>query len=275
MNGPAPEPAVKDILENLKGKTRAQQMKILDNITLPDVPRGRPDLTVLEVGKPIDAQALSLMPDDIPASAELFPIEITPDGNCLPRAIATYLYGCEDFHLDVRLRIARELILKQDKYLQENHLSRGGVKLTATMMAMYSDYYNHQTLDANGIAEIYRMEVEQILQQSTYMGVWQLYAASDVLGLPLVSVYPKMGNPNVRTEIHRLILPEVCRFQHTMPAYIMWSSLREDMVAGWWVANHFVLLLPMNSRDTRRGSFLMFFFVKFKPQDQKFIYLKL
>ena len=92
------------------------------------------------------------------------------------------------------------------------------------------------------IRELYCKEVNDILKPGSYMGIWQLFALSSVLGCALFSIYPKKGSPAVQKDLCRVILPRNCRNDATY--YIMWSSCRRDMTVEHWIPNHFTVCLP-------------------------------
>jgi hypothetical protein len=150
--------------------------------------------------------------------------------------------------MDIRLRIAVELMTHRELYLDANYLSKGlqeGQTLTAKTVAQFSDRYKGQFLDEDTVNEIYQQEIHQVLRPQEFMGVWQLFALSSVLSIPIVSIYPNKS-PSVRKDLHRIILP---RSQSSSllnkPAYIMWSSARKDMQDAFWVPNHFCPVLPL------------------------------
>lgn len=62
-----------------------------------------------------------------------------------------------------------------------------------------------------------------------------------------MSVYPQKGNPSVRKDLNRLILPNTDALCQKAPAiYLMWTSTRDDeMVHEHWVPNHFTALIPV------------------------------
>ena len=78
------------------------------------------------------------------------------------------------------------------------------------------------------------------------MGIWQVFALSNVLQLPVFSVYPHLGNTFVRTNLHRLILPRVCAEENAIkvPLVIMWTTTRCDMNVTHWVPNQSEPALP-------------------------------
>ena len=85
--------------------------------------------------------------------------------------------------------------------------------------AMYSDEYIPGTrLSKENIQEVYEKEVLKIVKNGAYMGIWQVLALSNVLQLPVFSVYPHLGNTFIRTDLHRLILPRVCAEENAMKA---------------------------------------------------------
>ncbi|KAL3879439.1 hypothetical protein ACJMK2_031737 [Sinanodonta woodiana] len=112
---------------------------------------------------------------------------------------------------------------------------------------MYSDEYKHGTdrlNDKTTLQDIYEREVMKIRKRSTYMGIWHIFALS-VLQQKVSSIYPKLGNVNVRKDLHKIIHPRVNVCENRI-LYIMWTSTRSDMTRGHWLPNHFVPVLPID-----------------------------
>jgi hypothetical protein len=100
------------------------------------------------------------------------------------------------------------------------------------------------------VKDIYRKEVMKIRIDKTYMGIWQLHTLASVLVTPIYSIYPKLGNPNVRTDLNRLIIPRD-NGNHKDAIYLLWTSTRTN---EHWVPNHCVPVLPIdNTRITLNG----------------------
>lgn len=204
----------------------------------------RSDLSVRGLKANIDATAQNLLPDGIPGEDKV-PVDITGDGNCLPRCASLLAFGSQDYHREIRLRIGLDMVINKSLYLNDNYLSLGlppGKTLTAQNIAQFSDFYCGDN-SSQGVASVYDEEMKSIQKDATYMGLWQLFAVSNVLKVPVYSVYPSKGNPAIVSDIHRLILPK--ETSSSVPAvYIMWTSTRSDMKKGHWLPNHFVVLLP-------------------------------
>jgi hypothetical protein len=113
------------------------------------------------------------------------------------------------------------------------------------MVAQFSDSYVCQHLDANAIEQIYLKEIHQVLKCGEYLGTWQLFAMASLFRTPIFSAYPKLGNPGVRRDLHRIIMPREVGALDPVHV-ILWSSCRQDMVPQNWVPNHFTLLLPVS-----------------------------
>jgi hypothetical protein len=248
-NGPITQTEVKKIMAELIHSPHQLQIETAKHIEFQKVVP-RTDLSVTSLKAEVDATALSLLPTDIPSVQPLsFPIVIEGDGNCLSRCGSILAYGSPAYHMDIRLRIAVELILHRELYLQTDYLSRGlpdGQVLTAKCVAQFSDEYQGQKLDKPTVEKILQAEIHQVLKPKEYMGLWQLMALASVLKQPITSVYPMRGNPSVRRDMHRVILPrEALPLSKQAPACIMWTSARNDMNERNWVPNHFCLVLPM------------------------------
>jgi hypothetical protein len=210
----------------------------------------RSDLSVTGLKYSVDRDALILMPDDIPGhpGPGLFPIVVEGDGNCLTRVGSMLGYGTESYHLEIRLRIAVELILHKDLYLDEAYLSRGlpgNEKLHPDQIAKWSEGYNGQHLSPGVVEKLYCSEINQTLKDKQYLGQWQVFALSSVLNCELFSAYPKRGLDEIRQGRHRTILPRQGSKSKSIPPIVMWSSSRHDMQEEYWVANHFTMILPL------------------------------
>ena len=77
---------VKKTLKSLHNKTRETQLLIISQLKLTPI-TVRDDLTITGLGAEVDNDALDLLPSDLQLNPgeELLPVEIYPDGNCLPR----------------------------------------------------------------------------------------------------------------------------------------------------------------------------------------------
>lgn len=71
-----------------------------------------------------------------------------------------------------------------------------------------------------------------------------MHSLSSVLQMPLFSVYPELGNPIVRSHLHRKIEPREKSTEYR--GRILWTTTRTDMTKNNWVPNHFVPVLPDN-----------------------------
>lgn len=246
--GPSETGIVVEMLKTLIHSPPKYQFSTAQKLHLSDI-SPRTDLSVVALASRVDETASKLMPADVPhLPSNSWPIMIFGDGNCLPRCGSLLAYGSEAYHLEIRLRIAIELILHRESYLDSVYLSRGlpaGEEMTPEQIAHVSESYLGQHLTPSVVAQIFSNEINQTLKKDEYMGIWQLFALSSVIGKPIFSVYPHRGNLNQRKEMHRLLLPREETIQD--PAFIMWSSCREEMLPEYWIPNHFVVLLPMIS----------------------------
>ena len=196
-----------------------------------------------------DFDALQLLPRDIPVlDGRCVPILIEGDGNCLPRVASVLAYGHQGNHLEMRLRIAMELIMFKDRYMDEQYLSQGLPEeqtLTPARVGVLSGNFATEDIDTADVEKLYHREIHEVLLPEVYMGTWQIFALASVLKCPIFSAYPKnLGDPAYRRDLHRFILPRVMTSGGAHIPVIMWSSARRDMNPEHWVPNHFTLVLP-------------------------------
>lgn len=208
----------------------------------------------------MDVVSMNLAPDTyseellgtvlLPGNVKI-PCEVTGDGNCLPRCGSLIAYGMQEYHPEIRLRLVDEMIMFQDKYLNNDYLARGWprdqtpIPTVDMYMDLCSSYAGRQNQGMT-ITDMFNREANDILKLGDFMGVLQLFALSSVLGCPLVSVYPSKGDPLSQRYLHRLILPREMR--SAIPRFIMWTrtSPRGD---AFWGANHFTVLIPYNGEE--------------------------
>ena len=206
------------------------------------------NISVAELKVQGDHSALDLMPDDIPViDTPSVPIIIQGDGNCFPRIGSILAHGNAEKHLEMRLRIAVELILHKESYLDEAYLSQGlpnDQKLPPARVGVISGSFSSVDVDTSDVNALYLKEIHEVLKPGVFMGGWQLFALASVLKCAIFSAYPKRGNPDYRRDLHRFIMPRNLDNTVWRTPVILWSSNRQDMVEEHWIANHVSLVLP-------------------------------
>jgi hypothetical protein len=239
----------KKLIADLIHEPRDQQLKKSEDILRTSLHpiKLRDDLSVVSISAELDEVSNDILPRDIPGAVGKLAVTIFGDGNCLPRCGSMFAYGCEVQHLEIRLRIAVEMIQHRDLYLNSDYLARGHPLPNSDMLpqrfAQYSEVYRGEVLTSAAVERIYNKEIQLILKAGGFMGIWQLFAMASVLKAPIFVVYPELGNQSVRDDLHRMILPR--DMNSRSPRFIMWTNHRDDMVSKHWVPNHFVILLPL------------------------------
>ena len=142
--------------------------------------------------------ALHSMPQDCPK--HLVPIYTTDDSNYLPRALSTALYGYEDNDNILPQRILTENLTNKAYYLDNDYLSNGVTRIHSRgtfpqQYALFSGQYFHPVGgNIDDIVEVvYKKEMLNVY--SSFMGMWQLWAACNIIQRPIISVFPERGSP--------------------------------------------------------------------------------
>ena len=225
---------------------------------LPELPRARPTLAVVPLGKSVDSNSLDLVPHGIPMGEErdLYPVQIYGDGNCLPRVASVFAYGDENRHNEMRLRMCHELITSKQRYLDETFYIDGRNPDTATnrynerhttIYAMCSPCFRTEQLTTyEGISNILDKVILQCAKTGEYCGIWPLASLANILKQSVVSVYPTYWGHNIRPYCHRVFKPD-CPVNETGKAvHILWTNTTgRDKPPRTWSPNHFVPLLPL------------------------------
>ena len=176
---------------------------------------------------------------------------MTADGNCLPRTGSILSFGNESAHEEMSVRIAIELCLNLDLYIDNSYLNRGEhfpeqeSKVLDKTYTMFSEQYVPGSKVTKSVTEeIFKEETVKICKRAEYMGIWQLFALSSVLQKKISSVYPNIGQSSVMQVLNRNILPRQGD-ESEQSVRVMWTSTRTDMEPQNWIPNHFVPILPL------------------------------
>ncbi|KAK3782701.1 hypothetical protein RRG08_037704 [Elysia crispata] len=179
-----------------------------------------------------------------PAGLELlYPVLTEADGNCMPRALSIACFGTDSFHIELRCRAAIELCLNRSYYLEK--------EITRSMqIALLSPCGSGFDLnDFESLPGIFDADTMYSSHLGHALGLWQVEAFANVLGVKIVSIYPTKGPSVMRKLLDCHVMPRKDRriYPHDVP--ILWTSNRSDMNETYWVANHIVPLLPFSLID--------------------------
>jgi len=171
------------------------------------------------------------------------PLKVIGDGNCLPRTASVLMFGFEDHHAEIRVRLAIEMSLHEDIYLDDTFLAQGHCGATNSVSnnyAMFSQVFKHGSrLTAEVVQAIFENEVMLTVRPNHFLGVWHVHALASVIGTRLRAVYPGLGT--VANDLSRIIHPRQQRFEDVM--HIMWTHTTNADRTSWWEPNHFVPLV--------------------------------
>ena len=74
------------------------------------------------------------------------------------------------------------------------------------MYVMFSEQ-NVASLSENIIESVYENEIRGLTRNGSYMGIWLLFAATNILGHPIRSLFPLRGSESFRKDFNRMCLP--------------------------------------------------------------------
>ena len=156
---------------------------------------------------PLDLVALHHIPED--TEPGFAPVQIEGDGNCFPHTISDLQSKTEDMYTEIRIHIINEAVLNMGQHLDDNYVSNGAHNFynrgtLPEQYAQYSDNYNPHV--AFIMLQLYKREVLNICSDGVFMGIWQIFQVANVIKRPITtSVHPKIGNPNVRGDLHQMV----------------------------------------------------------------------
>ncbi|XP_052809213.1 uncharacterized protein LOC128237660 [Mya arenaria] len=187
------------------------------------------EVHILKEGIEVDINAADYIPFDI-LDNQLLPGVVNSDGNCLQSTGSVFAYSDTEHVEEMRVRIIIEQVKHELFYLNDDFLQTGGTtSKTSKQYAQYSEMFipNEREMTNENIKSIYRKEILSITKDKSFMSIWQVHALSSVLKTPIQSVYPELGNRNVRKDMHKLIKP-VSGTNKEPPVFVMWTSNGDD-----------------------------------------------
>lgn len=253
QNERIPQESWHEIGSILRKSSFVEKVEVCELLSIPPLLVAQNTLPeIMELEADEDAEELMQSVGFLPGSVKV-PINILGDGNCGARCGSIMAFGSQQYHFELRFRMAMEMIQFQDLYLSDAYLARGWpeectpVPTVVTYQQLCNRYFLPQQATEMDLTKNFNKEVDDLLEMGSFMGVFALFALASVIGCPLVSVYPAKGDPVAQHDLHRLILPR--ELIHQTPRFIMWSGgvSRDDRL---WVANHFVVLVPFDGKES-------------------------
>ena len=177
-----------------------------------------------------DALAHLLVPDDCPVHREeAFPVYTKGDGNCFLYSLSWIVYGHEDQHVEMKVRLIVEAVRYMDHYLDHEYLCRKyefPYEREKPMGSIYHTYWTDyiQGMDVTGesMVKFYKNEVMSLTKDFQECGIWQIHHVDSVLGQAIHTIFPHYALPNLRKDHNRLVLPR--RMITNENVYVMWTQ---------------------------------------------------
>ena len=126
------------------------------------------------------------------------PVLTLGDGNCCPHSLSIAGFGDDSKHIQIRAKIVIESVINKEKYLNHEYLSQGAVEVCedVTLPEIFTRFsgQNAAGLSDNIVESVYKKEIMSLTKKGSYMGMWQLFAAANVLAHPIRSIFPLRGS---------------------------------------------------------------------------------
>ena len=141
------------------------------------------------------------------------PVDITADGNCLPRSLSRIVFGSGGNDREMRVRLVLDGVLNKKKYLNNANLKAGASSKVqdedfVKRYCRYSDGFDTcRALTKRTIERFYESEWFDYRKRGVYSGIYQLHSAANVLQMKVESYYPDLTVHSVHVDLHRSLFP--------------------------------------------------------------------
>ena len=176
-----------------------------------------------------DTLAHLLVPDDCPVCREeAFPMYIKGDGKCFLYSLSQIVYGHEDHHVEMKVRLIVEVVRYMDHYLDHEYLCREyefsyerEKHMGSIFCTYWADYIQGMDVTGEGMVKFYKNEVMSLAKDFQECGIWQIHQAVSVLGWLIHTIFPHCTLSNLRKDHNWLVLPR--RMIANKNVYVMWT----------------------------------------------------
>ena len=126
------------------------------------------------------------------------PVLTLGDGNYCPCSLSIAGFGDNLKHIEIRAKIVIESVINKEKYINRKYLSQGALEVRedVTLPEIFTMFsgQNAAGLSDNIVESVYEKEIMSLTKKGSYMGMWQLFAASNVLAHSIRSIFPLRGS---------------------------------------------------------------------------------
>ena len=171
------------------------------------------DKTSFPLGQnPVHDLTKELYPTYLPKGYD--PINAYGDGNCLPRSISLIGYDNQKYFQEIRAMLA-VLGVRYKEFFLDNTFLNLGSNFDIDLAEYYAITSESYTIHARSgkwsrekIERIYETEVLNSTRRGNYCGMWQVYQVANILGRPIMSIFPHPGMiEEFRRRTNRMVYP--------------------------------------------------------------------
>ena len=235
-----------DVANDLEKSNSYQDLeRRVQNVTLePSIQMGK---TSFPLGQnTVHDLTKELYPTYLPKGYD--PINAYGDGNCFPRSISLIGYGDQTHFKEIRAMLA-VLGVRYKEFFLDNTFLNLGSNFDIDLAEYYAITSESYTIHARSgewsrekIEIIYEIEVLNSTRRGNYCGMWQVYQAANILGRPIMSIFPHPGMiEEFRRRTNRMVYPIRIYKREREPVAVMWSKSRKDVHHE----DHFVPIFKM------------------------------
>lgn len=145
------------------------------------------------------------------------PYKVESDGGCLFESLSVSLIGDQTLSQELRVRTCIEMIYIKDTVIK--------LSVTPNLLLVFPNY----------ISSVY-----SCAKPGGFSSIWTIFALSNVIGLPLESIYPPMNGTSNRPFkiLNMLVVPQIPSYHSRQ------IRLRVYKKGDYWYPDHFVPILP-------------------------------
>ena len=199
------------------------------------------------VNNQVDPISEQLYPNDAPKNPK--PIQVFGDGNCFYRSLSILVCGHDQFYKEMRARTICEMVSNVKLYTESDTFSKMS-EAPISIQYLYQTSIQTECIVNGDNLKTLKNDIIMSCKDGQYASLLHVFVAANLLGRPIVSIFPNTPNPCINRGIHNQRIAPLSHDTDREAIHVMWTHISNTDMAGW-APNHFVACIPNIEPDSQ------------------------
>ena len=199
------------------------------------------------VNNQVDPISEQLYPNDAPKN--LKPIQVFGDGNCFYRSLSILVCGHDQFYKEMLARTICEMVSNVKLYTESDTFSKMS-EAPISIQYLYQTSMQTECIVNGDNLKTLKNDIIMSCKDGQYSSLLHVFVAANLLGRPIVTIFPNAPNPCINRGIHNQRIAPLSHDTDREAIHVMWTHISNTDMVGW-APNHFVACIPNVEPDSQ------------------------